>query len=192
MESQAHAAVPAVQVAARNGHRRALVAGARTALVMLVIAGAVMVGLGIVTRVLTDPPEVDGWLRSAFGSVFSTMAFAMAGVLAIPSLVGLWAMAGATADDARPALGYRVRMIVAGCAVATVAGAGIALLLSGRGATLLDIVLTGLVALMVLGLAGAAASSPHQGRARLSAGALALVIAVIAWVVVSVIAGISG
>ena len=74
MESQAHADVPAVQVAARNGHRRALVAGARTALVMLVIAGAVMVGLGIVTRVLTDPPEVDGWLRSAFGSVFSTMA----------------------------------------------------------------------------------------------------------------------
>jgi hypothetical protein len=99
-------------------------------------------------------------------------------------------MAGATADDARPALGHRARMIVTGAAGATVAGVGIALLLSGRGPTLLDVVLTGLVALMALGLAGAAASSPHQGRARLSAGALVLVIALIAWVAMSVVAGI--
>jgi hypothetical protein len=160
------------------------VVGSRTALILMAIAGGAMLGLGVAALLLVDPPEVDGWLRGAFGTVFGTMAVAMAAILGIPSLIGLWAMADANADDAAPALSPTTRRLVAIAAVAAVVGSALAMLLSGRGASILDLVLTGLVALLTLGLAGAAAFSPHRGRALLSAAALVLAIAVIVWVFV--------
>ena len=66
---------------ARPSHRRALVIGSRAALIMLLIAGAAMLGLGVVALLLVDPPEVDGWLRSVFGTVFGYMAIAMSATL---------------------------------------------------------------------------------------------------------------
>src|SRR5262245_20742063 len=82
--------------AGHGGHGRVLVIGSRTALVMLAIAAGAMLALGAVALLLVDPPEVDGWLRSVFGTVFGYMAIGMAAILGIPAGIGLWAMAGAT------------------------------------------------------------------------------------------------
>jgi hypothetical protein len=100
--------------------RRRLVIGARVALTMILLAGVAMLVLGIVTLVLVDPPEVVGWLRSAFGMAFGYIALGMAAVLGIPSAVGVWAMAGATAVDSVPALPWTARRVVAGVAVVVV------------------------------------------------------------------------
>ena len=49
--------------------RKRLVLLARTTLIMLFVAGLVILGLGVASLLLVDPPEVDGWLRYIFGRV---------------------------------------------------------------------------------------------------------------------------
>ena len=88
-------------------HRTALVNASRLVLTMLLIAAVVLLGLAIAIQVLGDPPETEGWLRAAFGKVFGVVAVSLAAVLGIPAAVGLWAMAGSTAEDAVPALPFR-------------------------------------------------------------------------------------
>lgn len=166
-------------------NRRAVVIASRTMLTMLLIAGLVVIGLGAATLILGDPPDVEGWLRAAFGKVFAVVAFGLGTVLAIPSGVGLWAMAGATADDATPALPRPVRIALAGIAVAAVAATVVVCLTTGSAVFVLNLGLVALVALAALGLAGAAYLSPHVGRAALSAVALVLVVAGTAWVLVN-------
>jgi hypothetical protein len=102
-----------------GAHRRALVIGSRTALLMLVIAALAILGLGVVALVRGGGPEVDGMLRTAFGRVFGVVAVGMAVVLGVPAGVGLWSMAGATADDAVPALGATGRRVLVGVAIVT-------------------------------------------------------------------------
>jgi hypothetical protein len=168
--------------AAAGGHRRVLVIGSRTALVMLFIAALAMLVLGAVALLLVDPPEVDGLLRSVFGTVFGYMAIGMAAILGIPAAIGMWAMAGANEDDAVPALSRRTHQVMTGIALATVVLAGLVVLVVGSRVSILDVALVGLVALPALGLAGAVTFSPHRGRAILSAVALAIVAAAILWV----------
>jgi hypothetical protein len=64
-----------------------------------------------------------------------------------------------------------------------VGGLAVVVLVGGRGMTLLDLGFIGLVALLTLGLAGAASFSPHRGRAILSGLALVLVVAGATWFV---------
>jgi hypothetical protein len=146
-------------------HRRRYVIASRTMLLMMLIAAVSLIGLGILTLGRTDGPEVDGWLRSIFGQVFGTIAIGLGLVLGAPGALGLWAMAGATAEGAVPALDETPRRILVGIGVATVAVAAAVLVLTGSSIVLLNIALTGLVALAALGLAGAVAFSPHRGRA---------------------------
>jgi hypothetical protein len=171
-----------------SGHRR-LVLGARTALVMILVAAVVILGLGLVSLVLVDPPEADGWLRSVFGTVFGYMALAIATVLGVPSAVGVWAMAGATASGATPALPRTVRRLVAIAAAAVVVMVAAVVLTGGRGPTLLDLGAIGLVALLILGLAGSVAFSPHRGRAILAGLASALVSIGVLWFVAAATGG---
>jgi len=88
---------------------KAILIASRTTLMMLLIAAAVLAGLGVFTLLRTDPPEVDGWLRTIFGKVFAVVAAFMAAILGVPAAIGLWAMAGATAEDAVPALPQAAR-----------------------------------------------------------------------------------
>jgi hypothetical protein len=166
-------------------NRRRTVIVARTTLIMLFIAGLAMLGLGALSLARADTPEAEGWLRYAFGRVFGVVALGLAAVLASPSGVGLWAMAGATADDAVPALSETPRRVLGGLAAATIAITGVVLLLTGSAATVLNLGLLGLVGLASFGLAGAVAFSPHRGRAILSGVALVLVVVGTAWVLVN-------
>ena len=160
---------------------KGLVIAARTMLVMLVVAAVIMLGLGIVVLLRNDPPEVSGFLRSAFGRVFAVFAVAMAALLGIPSGLGLWAMAGANADDAVPALPRPARLILSGVAIATVVAAGVVIVSSLNVAALIELALVGLVALSTLGLAGATSFSIHRWRAIASAVALIAVVFGTAW-----------
>ena len=164
---------------------RAVVIASRTMLTMLLIAGLVVIGLGAATLILGDPPEVEGWLRAVFGQVFAVVAFGLGAILAIPSGVGLWAMAGATADDAAPALPRPVRVVLAGIAVVVVAATIVICISTGSALPILNLGLIALVALAALGLAGAAYRSPHIGRAALSGVALGFVVAGTSWVLLN-------
>ena len=162
--------------------RKRLVLPARTTLIMLFIAGLVMLGLGVASLLLVDPPEVDGWLRFVFGRVFGVVAIGLAAVLGIPSAVGLWAMAGAREPDALPALAETPRRVLAGVAGGTIAVTAIVLLVTGSAATILNLGLLGIVGLACFGLAGATSFSPHRLRAILSGVALVLVALGSLWV----------
>ena len=85
-----------------TGSRKALVYASRTALVMLAVAAAVLLGLGAVAMLRSDNPEVGGWLRALFGQVFGVVAVSLAAILGVPSLIGLWGLAGSTGPDAVP------------------------------------------------------------------------------------------
>ena len=150
---------------------------------MILIAGVAVLAIGLVALFLVDEPELDGWLRYAFGTVFGYVALGMSAVLGVPSAIGVWAMAGAAEPKAVPALSSPVRRVVAGSAIVAVVGTAVVVLLGGRGATLLDLGLIALAALLSLGLAGAACFSPHRGRAVLSALAMASVMVGILWFV---------
>jgi hypothetical protein len=163
-------------------NRKRLVYVSRTMLIMLVIAAAVVLGLGAATLLLADPPETSGWLRAIFGRVFGVTALVLGVILGIPSGIGLWAMAGATAEDAIPALPRLAREFMAGLAIATVAVTIIILIVTGSAAAILNLGLAGLVALSALGLGGAVAYSPHRARAAASAVALVVVATGTAWV----------
>jgi hypothetical protein len=162
--------------------RKRLVLLARTTLIMLFIAGLVMLGLGVASLLLVDPPEVNGWLRFVFGRVFGVVAIGLAAVLGIPSAVGLWAMAGAREPDALPALAETPRRVLAGVAGGTIAVTAIVLLVTGSAATILNLGLLGIVGLACFGLAGATSFSPHRLRAILSGVALVLVALGSLWV----------
>jgi hypothetical protein len=164
------------------GHRRALVFGSRTVLIMLLVAAVALLGLGVATLVLGDPPEAGGWLRSVFGTVFGAMAVLMAVVLGVPAAVGVWAMAGATAGDAVPAMSRSVRRIMVAIALVALALVVVVVIALGDRLTILDLALMALAALPTLGLAGAVAFSPRRGRAILSALALVAVAAGVAWI----------
>lgn len=166
---------------AGRSRQHALVIGARTALVMLLIAGVALVGVGAVALRLVDPPEVDGLLRSVFGTVFGHMAIALGAVIGIPAVVGVWAMAGATAADATPAVSRGVARILAGIAITTLVLAAVVVLVAGSELRILDLALIGVVALPTLGLAGAVAFSPHRARAIVSAVALVVLAVGILW-----------
>jgi hypothetical protein len=156
-------------------HHRALVNASRTMLVMLLIAGLAVLGLGIAAVLLGDPPETGGWLREIFGKVFAVVAAGMAVVLGIPAAIGLWAMAGSTAEGAVSALPSWARRAAVGIAIATVVATVVVCLTSGSALAILNLGLIGLVTLSSLGLAGAAAFSIHRWRAAMSAIALLLV-----------------
>ena len=165
--------------------RKRLVLLARTTLIMLFVAGLVILGLGVASLLLVDPPEVDGWLRYIFGRVFGVVAISLAAVLGIPSAVGLWAMAGAREPDAVPALAETPRRIFAAVAGVTIAITAIVLLVTGSVATILNLGLLGIVGLACFGLAGATSFSPHRFRAIVSGVALVLVALGSLWVLVN-------
>jgi hypothetical protein len=161
---------------------KGLVYASRTVLIMLLVAALVVLGLGLAIVILGDPPETGGWLRAIFGKVFAIVAASMAAILGIPAAIGLWAMAGATAEGATPALSPRARQVVAVIAIATVVVTAGVLLVTGSGVRILNLGLLGLVALASLGLAGGSAFSTHRGRAIVSGVALVLVSIGTAWV----------
>jgi hypothetical protein len=171
--------------AAAKPPRRVLVIASRTSMIMLLVAGAALLGLGLLSLARADAPEVDGWLRTIFGRVFGIVAIAMAIILGTPSAIGLWAMAGARKEGSVPALPETPRRVIGGIAVATVVVTAAVLLATGSAVRVLNLGLLGLVALASLGLAGAVAYSPHRGRAILAAVALLLVVGGIAWVLVN-------
>ena len=162
--------------------RKGWVWGARTALVMLFVAALAVLGLGLLALVRNDAPETDGWLRYLFGRAFAVVGFGMAVVLGIPSGIGLWSMAGATAPGNVPALSPTVRQALPALAIGTTAITAIVALTTGRGPLILDLGLIGIVALATLGLAGAVRFSPHRGRAILSAITLGIVSLGTLWV----------
>ena len=123
-----------------------------------------------------------GWLRYLFGRAFAVVGFGMAVVLGIPSGIGLWSMAGATAPGNVPALSPTVRQALPALAIGTTAITAIVALTTGRGPLILDLGLIGIVALATLGLAGAVRFSPHRGRAILSAITLVIVSLGTLWV----------
>jgi hypothetical protein len=165
-------------------HHRAFVNGARTMLIMLLIAGVAVLALGLAAVLLGGGPEVEGWLRTIFGKVFAVVAGAMATVLGIPAAIGLWALAGSTAEDSVPALPAWARQAAAAIAVFTVAATILVCLTSGSALAILNLGLIGLVTLSTLGLAGAATFSVHRVRAALSAVALFIVAGGSLWVLV--------
>lgn len=154
---------------------------------MILVAAVAVLVLGIVALVLVDPPEVSGWLRHAFGMVFGHMAIWIAAILGIPAAIGLWAMAGANEPDAIPARSPLLRRVITAIVAIALVGVGVFVLVGGRGVTLFDVGFLGLCALLVLGLAGAAAFAPRRGRAFLSAAAMVLVMAGIGWFVLRVL-----
>lgn len=166
---------------ANRTRQHALVIGARTALVMLLIAGVALIGLGVVALWLVDPPEVDGLLRSVFGSVFGHMAIALGAIIGVPAMVGVWAMSGANAADATPAMSRDVARITTGIAITALILAAAVVLIAGSELRILDLALIGVVALPTLGLAGAVAFSPHRARAVVSAVALVVLAGGILW-----------
>ena len=170
-------------------HRRALVIGSRTALIMLFIAGLAMLGLGLLSFFVTDPPEVNGWLRSIFGSVFGVAATGMAAVIGIPAAVGLSAMSGSSIAEAQPALSPSVRRVLVLVAIATVVITAAVCLTTGSAFRILNLGLVGLVGLASLGLAGASSFSPHRARATLSSVAVVLVAVATLWVLARVFLG---
>ena len=163
-------------------HRRTFVIASRTMLLMLVVAAVAVLGLGAASLLLGDSSEVSGWLRTVFGAVFGVVAIVLAAVLGVPSGVGLWAMAGASAEDSIPALPPRPRMTVFAVAIVVVVLTAVVLLVTGSSVAILNLGLLGLVALFSLGLAGAASFSPHRGRAIASAVALVAVAVGTLWV----------
>jgi hypothetical protein len=182
-------AVPAEQP---RSHRRTAVNGARVALLMMFVASVALLGIGIAALVLVDPPEVSGWLRSVFGTVFGHMAIAMSVVLGTPAAVGVWAMSGANAPGATPALSTRARGGATALALLSVIATAVVVLVFGSGVSFLDLALIGLVALQSFGLAGAVAFSPHRMRAVLSGAALLLVTAGALWVLTRAYLAASG
>jgi hypothetical protein len=167
-------------------HRRAFVIGSRTALLMLLIAALAVLALGLVALIRGGGPEVDGWLRAVFGRVFGVVAIAIAAILGIPAGIGMAAMAGATGEDAVPAIGRTIRRILAGIALVAVATTVIATLANGTQSRLVNLGVAGLVALALLGLAGAVSFTPHRGRGVLAAVALIGVAAGTVWVALAV------
>lgn len=181
----AEASSPADEVPKAVSRRKRLVLLARTTLIMLFIAGLVMLGLGVASLLLVDPPEVNGWLRFIFGRVFGVVAISLAAVLVIPSAVGLWAMAGAREPDVVPALAETPRRALAAVAGVTIAVSAVVLVATGSAATILNLGLLGIVGLACFGLAGATSFSPHRLRAILSGVALVLVALGSLWVLVN-------
>ena len=173
-------------------HRTAMVNASRVVLMMLFIAALVLLGLAIAIQVLGDPPEVQGWLRTAFGKIFSVVAVSLAAILGVPAAIGLWAMAGSTAEGAVPALPLTARRIMVGVAIVTVVVTAVVLIVTGSVAAILNIGLLALVALASLGLAGAIDFSPHRGRAIASAVALVLVALGSAWLLGTAFVGTIG
>ena len=161
---------------------KAVLIASRTTLTMLLVAAAVLAGLGVFTLLRTDAPEVDGWLRAVFGEVFGRVALALAAVLAVPSGIGLWALVGAGDEGSVPALAPGGRRALAVVGIATVVLTAVVLVVTGSAVTILNIGLLALVALAALGLAGAAALSRRRGRAILAGVALVLVAAGALWV----------
>jgi hypothetical protein len=161
--------------------RRRLVIGARTALVMILVAAVVVLCLGIAALWRSTPTETSGWLRQAFGMAFGHMAVWIAAILGIPSAVGMWAMAGAIEPQAVPALSPLARRAVTGIVVVALGAVATFVLVGGRGVTLFDLGFLGLCSLLSLGLAGAAVFAPRRGRALVSAAAMILVLAGVAW-----------
>jgi hypothetical protein len=171
-------------------HRKALVNASRVVLTMLLIAAVVLLGLAVAITVLGNPPEVGGWLRAAFGKVFSTVAVALAAALGIPAMIGLWAMAGATRYSATPALPKLLRWIIVGLAIVTVVVTAVVLAVTGSVNTILNLGLLALVALASLGLAGAVNYSPHPWRAGLSGFAVVMVALGSAWLLSNAFIGV--
>ncbi len=179
-EAATEAPATATGDGAATGDRR-LVLGARTALIMLLVAGVALLGIGIAVLLLVDPPEVDGWLRTLFGSVFGYLAIAIGLIVGVPALLGVWAMSGATAEDATPALSTGIHRLMIAIAVATLVLAALVILVAGQELRLLDLAFIGIVALPTLGLAGAIRYSPHRGRAMGAALALLVLATGIGW-----------
>jgi hypothetical protein len=163
-------------------NRRGLVIASRTVLIMLLVAALVVLGLGVAILIFGDPPEVSGWLRAVFGQVFAYVAFGLAAILGIPSAIGLWAMAGATAEGAAPALPPVARQVLVAVAIIAVVVTAVVLFATGSAMTILNLGLLGLVALSCLGLAGGAAFSTHRWRAIVSGISLVLIVLGTAWV----------
>ena len=161
---------------------KAVLIASRTTLTMLLVAAAVLAGLGVFALLRTDPPEVDGWLRAVFGGVFGVVALSLAAVLAVPSGLGLWALVGAGDDDSVPALPPGARTGLGVLAVATIVIAAIVCVATGSAVAVLNLGLVGLIGLASVGLAGASGLSRHRGRAIASAVALVLVAAGSLWV----------
>src|SRR4051794_25577975 len=145
--------------------QRVLVNASRVILVMLLFAAVVLLGLGVATRLLADPPEVSGWFRAIFGQVFSTVAIGLGLVLGAPSGVGLWAMLGANKEGSVAALSRNAQLAAAAAAIAATAITALVVIADGTVSTILNLVLIALVAMASLGLAGAVAFSPRRGRA---------------------------
>ena len=167
-------------------HHRALVIGSRTAMLMLLIAALAVLGLGIFALIRGGGPEVEGILRTLFGKVFAVVAGSMAAVLGIPAAIGLAAMSGANTEGAVPALGATPRRFIVAAALITVGIAAISVVLDGTSSLLVNLGLLGLVALMLLGLAGAVSFSPHRWRATLAEIALVLAALGTLWVTFAV------
>jgi hypothetical protein len=166
-------------------HHRALVIGSRTAMLMLLIAALAVLALGIIA-VVRGGPEVEGLLRTLFGKVFAVVAGSMAAVLGIPAAIGLAAMSGANTDGAVPALGGTPRRFLVAAALITVGIAAVSVVLGGTSSLLVNLGLLGLVALMLLGLAGAVSFSPHRWRATFAAIALVAAAVGTLWVIFAV------
>jgi hypothetical protein len=173
-------------------NRKRLVILSRTVLIMLLVAAVAVLGLGFAAVLLGGGPETEGWLRTIFGKVFAVIAAAMAAILGVPAAIGLWAMAGATAENAVPALPARARPVLIAVGIVTVAVTAVVLLLTGSAARILNLGLLGLVALASLGLAGGSVFSPHRGRAIMSGVALVLVSLGTAWVLNTAFIGAPG
>jgi len=180
--TSAQPAAPVEATEAPAKPKKGWVWGARTALVMLFVAALAVLALGVLALVRNDAPETDGWLRYLFGRVFAVVGFGMAAVLGIPSAIGLWSMAGATAPGNVPALSPTVRQALPALAIGTTVITAIVALTTGRGPLILDLGLIGIVALATLGLAGAVRFSPHRGRAILASITLAVVSLATLWV----------
>jgi hypothetical protein len=153
---------------------------------MLLIAALAVLGLGIAAALLGGGPEVDGWLRTVFGQVFAVVAAAMAAVLGLPAAAGLWAMAGAAAADAVPALGAMTRHTLVTIGIAVIAASVIAVVLDGTSSRLVNLGVVGLIALALFGLIGAVSFSPHRRRASIAAAALVAVALATAWLLVTI------
>ena len=159
----------------------------RTVLVMLLIAALAVLGLGVFFDLRGDAsaPTIEGWLRTLFGKVFLVVAVGLAAVLGIPSAIGLYAMAGANAEDAVPALPEPARVGFAALAIGTTVVTAIVLLVTGSMVRVLNLGLLGIVALGTLGLGGAVAYSPHRWRAIVSAVALIALVVGTAWLLIN-------
>ena len=162
---------------------KAVLIASRTTLTMLLVAAAVLAGLGVFALLRTDPPEVEGWLRAVFGSVFGVVALSLAAILAVPSGLGLWALIGAGDEDSVPVLPPAVRTGLGVLAIATIVITALVCVVTGSAVAILNLGLIALIGLASVGLAGASGLSRHRGRAIASAVALVLVTAGSLWAV---------